>query len=75
MVAFGALFLLLVLAFLAAPLYASEVAKTTYAENRLSEQITIDGEETFIVSLAGGPRSDRPGRGPTSSGPTRTDAT
>jgi peptide/nickel transport system permease protein len=54
-VAFGALFLLLVLVFLAAPLYASEVAKTTYAENRLTDEITIDGEETFIVSLEGVP--------------------
>jgi peptide/nickel transport system permease protein len=54
-VAFGALFLLLALAFLAAPLYASAVAETTFAENRLSEQITLDGERTFIVSLEGVP--------------------
>jgi peptide/nickel transport system permease protein len=53
--AFGALFLLLALAFLAAPLYASEVAETTFAENRLSDQITVDGEPTFIVSLDGVP--------------------
>jgi peptide/nickel transport system permease protein len=54
-VAFGALFLVLVVAFFAAPLYASAVAETTVAENRLSDQITIDGEETFIVSLEGIP--------------------
>jgi peptide/nickel transport system permease protein len=54
-VAFGSLFLLLALAFFAAPLYASEVAETTFAENRLSEQITLDGERTFIVSLQGVP--------------------
>jgi peptide/nickel transport system permease protein len=54
-VAFGVLFLLLALAFLAAPLYASEVAHTTFAESRLSEQITLDGERTFIVSLLGVP--------------------
>ena len=54
-VAFGALFLLLALAFSAAPLYASAVADTTFAESRLSEQITLDGERTFIVSLQGVP--------------------
>lgn len=54
-VAFGALFLLLVLAFFAAPIYASEVADTTYAENRLSDRITLDGERTFVVSLDGVP--------------------
>jgi peptide/nickel transport system permease protein len=54
-VAFGALFLLLALAFFAAPLYASQVAETTFAENRLSDRITVDGEPTFIVSLDGVP--------------------
>jgi peptide/nickel transport system permease protein len=54
-VAFGTLFLLLALAFFAAPLYASEVADTTFAENRLSEQITLDRERKFIVSLEGVP--------------------
>jgi peptide/nickel transport system permease protein len=42
-------------AFFAAPLYASVVAETTFAENRLSEQITLDGERTFIVTLEGVP--------------------
>jgi peptide/nickel transport system permease protein len=54
-VAFGILFVLLALAFFAAPLYASEVADTTFAENRLSDQITVDGERIFIVSLEGVP--------------------
>jgi peptide/nickel transport system permease protein len=54
-VASGALFLLLALAFFAAPLYASQIAGTTFAENRLSEQITLDGEQVFIVSLQGVP--------------------
>jgi peptide/nickel transport system permease protein len=54
-VAFGILFVLIVLAFLAAPLYASEVANTTYDRNHLSDQITLDGEETYIVSFEGIP--------------------
>jgi peptide/nickel transport system permease protein len=54
-VAFGILFLLIALTFFAAPLYAREVAKTTFAENHLSEQVTLDGEETFVVSLEGIP--------------------
>jgi peptide/nickel transport system permease protein len=54
-VGFGALFLLLALAFFLAPLYASAIADTTFSENRLSESITVDGEETFIVSLQGVP--------------------
>jgi peptide/nickel transport system permease protein len=54
-VAYGALFLLLTLTFFAAPIYASVVAETTFAENRLSDQITLDGEPTFIVSLQGVP--------------------
>jgi ABC-type dipeptide/oligopeptide/nickel transport system permease subunit len=54
-VAFGTLFLLLTLAFFAAPLYASEVAHTTFAENRLSGEIVLDGKRTFIVSLEGVP--------------------
>jgi peptide/nickel transport system permease protein len=54
-VAFGTLFVLIALAFFAAPLYASAVAETTFAENRLSEQITLDGERTFIVTLEGVP--------------------
>jgi peptide/nickel transport system permease protein len=54
-VAFGLLFLLLALAFFAAPLYASAVAHTTFSESRLSEQMVLDGEATYIVSLVGVP--------------------
>ena len=52
---FGALFALIVVAALAAPLYASEVAHTTPSENHLTEQTVIDGKSTDIVSLAGIP--------------------
>jgi peptide/nickel transport system permease protein len=54
-VAFGALFVLVTLAFFAAPLYASAVAGTTYAENHITGEITVDGERTLIVSLEGVP--------------------
>jgi peptide/nickel transport system permease protein len=53
--AFGALFALIVIAALAAPLYASEVAHTTPSENHLTEQTVIDGKSTNIVSLDGIP--------------------
>jgi peptide/nickel transport system permease protein len=52
---FGALFALIVLAVLAAPLYASEIAGTTPSENHLTEQTVVDGKETNIVSLEGIP--------------------
>jgi peptide/nickel transport system permease protein len=52
---FGALFALIVVAALAAPLYASEVAHTTPSENHLTEQTVIDGKSTNIVSLDGIP--------------------
>jgi peptide/nickel transport system permease protein len=45
----------IVLALLAAPLYASEVAHTTPAENHLTDRTTIDGEPTDVVSLGGIP--------------------
>ena len=51
----GALFALIVIAVLAAPLYASEVAHTTPSENHLTEQTVIDGKSTNIVSLDGIP--------------------
>jgi peptide/nickel transport system permease protein len=54
-IAFGALLGLILLALLAAPLYASEVAHTTPEENHLTEQITIDGKPTNVVSLDGVP--------------------
>jgi peptide/nickel transport system permease protein len=53
--AFGALFVLLVLACLAAPLWAENIAKTTPTENHLSDTITIDGKKTNVVGLDGVP--------------------
>jgi hypothetical protein len=50
---FGALFALIVVAVLAAPLYASEVAGTTPSENHLTEQTVIDGKSTVIFGLPG----------------------
>jgi peptide/nickel transport system permease protein len=54
-VAFGWLFVLLVVVCLAAPLYADHVAKTTPLKNHLSDQIVIDGKKTDVVSLDGVP--------------------
>ena len=53
--AFGALFVLLVLACLAAPLWADHLAHTTPNENHLSDTIQIDGETTNVVALDGVP--------------------
>jgi peptide/nickel transport system permease protein len=52
---FGCLLALVVLAVLAAPLYASQVAHTTPSENHLTDQTVIDGERTNVVSLEGIP--------------------
>lgn len=52
---FGCLFVLIVLAILAAPLYASQVAHTTPSENHLTDQTLVDGERTNVVSLEGIP--------------------
>jgi peptide/nickel transport system permease protein len=52
---FGVLFALGLVAFFAAPLYASQVAGTTPVENHLTDQITIDGERANVVSLEGVP--------------------
>lgn len=52
---FGALLALIVLVLLAAPLYASQVAHTTPAENHLTDRIVVDGERTYVVSLEGVP--------------------
>ena len=54
-VAFGGVFVLLVLVCLAAPLYADHVAHTTPLKNHLSDQIMIDGKKTDVVSLDGVP--------------------
>jgi peptide/nickel transport system permease protein len=53
--AYGSLFLVLLLAFLAAPLYASQVAGTGPEDNHLSDVIVVDGERTFVVSEDGVP--------------------
>jgi peptide/nickel transport system permease protein len=53
--AFGGLFVLLVLACLAAPLWAKHVAHTTPTENHLSDTITVDGKKTNVVGLDGVP--------------------
>jgi peptide/nickel transport system permease protein len=53
--AFGVLFILLVLSCLAAPLWANHVAHTTPEENHLSDTITIDGKKTNVVGLDGVP--------------------
>jgi peptide/nickel transport system permease protein len=54
-IAFGVLFILLVLACLAAPLWADKVAHTTATENHLSDTIVIDGKKTNVVGLDGVP--------------------
>lgn len=53
--AFGALFLLIVLACLAAPLWADHVAHTGPNENHITDKILIDGQETYVVSPDGTP--------------------
>ena len=53
--AFGVLFVLLVLSALAAPLWAEHVAHTTPERNRLADQIVVDGERRDIVSVRGIP--------------------
>jgi peptide/nickel transport system permease protein len=53
--AFGFLFILLVAACLAAPLWADHVAKTGPDTNHLSDTIRVDGETTNVVGLDGVP--------------------
>jgi peptide/nickel transport system permease protein len=53
--AFGGLFLLVVLICLAAPFWAKHVAHTTPFENHLTDQITIGGKKTDVVSPDGVP--------------------
>jgi peptide/nickel transport system permease protein len=53
--AFGFLFVVLVVACLAAPLYAEHVAHTTPTENHLSDTITVDGQTKNVVGLDGVP--------------------
>ena len=54
-IAFGVLFLLLVAACLAAPLWADNVAKTGPNTNHLSDTIQVDGETVNVVGLDGVP--------------------
>jgi peptide/nickel transport system permease protein len=53
--AFGFLFVLLVAACVAAPLWADKVAKTTPTANNLTGQVVVDGERKDVVSLDGIP--------------------
>jgi peptide/nickel transport system permease protein len=52
---FGFLFVLLVAACLAAPLWSEHVAHTGPDENHLTDTIVVDGEETDVVALDGTP--------------------
>ena len=52
---FGALFVVLVLSCLAAPLWAKHVAHTGVNENHLSDTIKVDGETKNVVGLDGVP--------------------
>jgi peptide/nickel transport system permease protein len=53
--AFGALFLLIVVLCLSAPLYAEHVAHTTPNENHVTDTVTVGGEERDVVSPTGQP--------------------
>jgi peptide/nickel transport system permease protein len=53
--AFGVLFVLVVGACLAAPLWADDVAHTSPIKNHLSDTIVVDGKKTNVVSLDGVP--------------------
>lgn len=52
---FGAVFVLLVLACVAAPIWADKVAKTTPEENHLSDTIQVNGKTVNVVALDGIP--------------------
>jgi peptide/nickel transport system permease protein len=52
---FGALFIVLVIACLAAPVWADKVAKTGVNTNHLSDTITVDGKQKNVVGLDGVP--------------------
>jgi peptide/nickel transport system permease protein len=52
---FGALFIVLVLSCLAAPIWADKVAKTGVNTNHLSDTITVDGKQKNVVGLDGVP--------------------
>jgi peptide/nickel transport system permease protein len=52
---FGLLFVVLVLACVAAPIWADKVAHTTWEENHLTDTIEVDGKTTNVVALDGVP--------------------
>jgi peptide/nickel transport system permease protein len=52
---FGALFIVLVLACVLAPVWADKVAKTGVNTNHLSDTITVDGKSKNVVGLDGVP--------------------
>jgi peptide/nickel transport system permease protein len=52
---FGALFIAIVLFCLAAPLWANHVAHTGPNDNHLTDQIKINGEDTYVVAPNGIP--------------------
>jgi peptide/nickel transport system permease protein len=52
---FGVVFVLLVLACAAAPIWADKVAHTTPEENHLSDTIQVNGKTTNVVALDGVP--------------------
>ena len=52
---FGFLFVVLVLACVAAPIWADEVAKTTPDANHLTDVIRVDGKDVNVVGLDGVP--------------------
>jgi peptide/nickel transport system permease protein len=52
---FGLLFILLIVACAAAPLWADKVAKTTPDANHLSDVIKVDGKDKNVVGLDGVP--------------------
>jgi peptide/nickel transport system permease protein len=52
---FGALFVVLVVACVAAPVWADKVAKTTVNANHLSDTIKVDGKSKNVVGLDGVP--------------------
>ncbi|HYJ20711.1 MAG TPA: ABC transporter permease [Solirubrobacterales bacterium] len=51
----GVVFLLIIAACMAAPLWADKVAETTPEENHLSDQVLIDGKPTDVVDTLGKP--------------------
>jgi peptide/nickel transport system permease protein len=53
--AFGLLFLVIVVLCLLAPVYAKDVAHTTFAANHITEKIQVGGSSTEVVSPVGIP--------------------